>query len=574
MDAEVFEAAVRDHAVALYGAGDAERLVRGLQALADQAWMSTTPRGLDHADVWLIAYADHVRDAGDPPAERTPLQVMAALLEEELADVVSGVHLLPFYPWTSDDGFAVIDHLAVDPGVGSWADLSAIGATHRLMVDGVVNHVSASHPWVAAWLADGRDGWILEPDAEMDTSAVVRPRTAPLLTAFEDAAGRTRQAWTTFGPDQVDLDYGNPDLLLAMTEILLTYVRHGASVIRLDAVGFLWKASGTTCIHLPQTHEIVRLWRTVMDHLAPGTMLITETNVPHDENVSYFGVGSDEAHLVYQFPLAPLVLAAYVWGNAQDLSRWAAALADPPVGCTYFNFLASHDGIGLRPAEGLLSATQIRGLCNLARSTSGGVSYRTDVDGSEDPYELNTTYVDALLAVADDGLGVARVIGAHAILLALQGVPGIWLGSLFGQSGDPSLVEQTGRLRSINRARLSLESLRAALEDSRTVEQGVFEGISRLVRLRRAHPALAPDSPQHILPTPGWLVGIVRGRAGHRVFVIVSVSNRDRSVIPSDLVGRSTWRDALAAQDGRDIEAGDVVVLPPYGVMWLEEIGS
>ena len=558
--------AVREHARVLYDEDDCERLCAGIDALAATTWASATPPRTDHDDVWLIAYADHVNDG-----DRSPLQVMTGLLGEELGPVCNGVHLLPFHPWTSDDGFAVSSFTTVSPTVGTWSDLQHIGESRRLMVDAVVNHVSASHPWVAEWLAGTREGWIMEPGPDFDATQVVRPRTAPLLTAFEGADGRPRHAWTTFGPDQVDLDYANPEVLVAMTEVLLNYVQHGAAVIRLDAVGFLWKESGTSCIHLPRTHEVIRLWRTVLSHLAPGTLLITETNVPHEENISYFGGGGDEAQLVYQFPLAPLVMAAFVWGNAQDLSRWAASLADPPPGCSFFNFLASHDGIGLRPAEGLLSPTQIDGLCDLARSTGGGVSYRATADGAQEPYELNTSYVDALRAVADDGLGTSRVMGAHAVLLALQGIPGIWFGSMFGQPGSPELVESTGRLRSINRSRVRLDDLRAAISDPDTVPAAVFDGISRMARLRRSNRAFAPDSPQQILPTPGWYVGIVRGHAGRRAAVIVSVSNRDRRFDPCDVLGGHRWSDALAPSSSPEIGQGDVVVLPPYGVAWLEE---
>ncbi len=527
---------------------------------------------LGAGDVWLIAYADHVSDTPRAvPAHRPPLQVMAELLDTELAGIVNGVHLLPFYPWTSDDGFAVADHKSVDPALGGWNDVEAIGETHRLMVDAVVNHVSASHAWVREWMAGERDGYVMEVDAAFDATRVVRPRTSPLFTPFEGPDGRPRYAWTTFSPDQVDLDYRNPDVLVALTEVLLAYARRGAGVIRLDAVGFLWKTEGTPCIHLPETHAVVKLWRAMLDHCAPGTLLITETNVPHEENISYFGEG-DEAHLVYQFPLAPLVLAAFTWGNAQDLTRWAASLEEPPAGTTFFNFLGSHDGIGMRPAEGLLSPTQVTGLCDLARATGGGVSYRANPDGSQTPYELNTTYIDVLMAVADDGQGVARVAAAHAILLALQGVPGLWFGALFGLTNDPEAVRSTGHLRSVNRARVQIDSLRSSLADHGSLAQVVHEALATLVRLRRSHPSFAPRSPQRIIPTPGWLFAVERGPVGRRVVVVVSVSDRDRRIQPVQLIGGGWWRDRLQTPRPTVMGSSDPMVLPPYGVGWLEEV--
>ncbi|WP_370325242.1 alpha-amylase family glycosyl hydrolase [Euzebya sp.] len=557
--------ALRAHLERLYDPAGARRALEGLLSVCATHASPPRPGDLDERDVWLIAYADHVLEEG-----RRPLQAMASLLADELADVVDGIHLLPFFPWTSDDGFAVVDHLAVDPAIGTWSDVEAIAADRRVMLDAVVNHVSASSRWVREWCAGERDGWVLEVPEAFDVERVVRPRTSPLRTAFEGPDAMPRFAWTTFGPDQVDLDYANPDVLVAMTEVLLRYAAHGASVIRLDAVGFLWKTSGTTCIHLPETHEVIRLWRTVLDACAPGTLLITETNVPHDENIRYFGAGDDEAHLVYQFPLAPLVLAAFTWGNAQDLTRWAASLADPLPGTAFLNFLGSHDGIGMRPAEGLLSAAQVEGLCDLARAAGGGVSHRAAADGSQTPYELNTTYVDALIAVADDGQGVARIAAAHAILLALQGVPGIWFGALFAIRNDPELVRSTGRLRSVNRARVDLGELRDTLDRPGTLRQVVFESLCRLIALRRSHPAFSPASPQVVLPAPGWLFAVVRGDPGRRVLVVVSVSDRDRTVRPAELAGGGVWVERLGGCD-EPVTGGDPLVLPPYGVAWLEE---
>lgn len=561
-----FPERVATHLRRLYPPAAAQRAHDGLMALGQRTRIPPRSRALTAADVWLIAYADHVTADGTPP-----LQVMRSVLEGELAGLVDGVHLLPFHPSTSDDGFAVVDPMQVDPAVGSWEDLTDLAQGRRLMVDAVVNHVSASSPWVRDWLAGRRDGWVVERDEALDTTAVVRPRTTPLFTPFEGADGTPRWAWTTFSPDQVDVDVRTPEVLVALTEVLLHHAARGAGVIRLDAIGYLWKESGTTCIHLPQTHEVVKLWRTVLDEWAPGTLLITETNVPHEENVSYFGSGDDEAHLVYQFPLAPLVLGAFTWGSAQELTRWAASLDPPAPGTAFFNFLGSHDGIGMRPAEGLLSPGQVQGLCDLAVAAGGGVSHRAHADGSQSPYELNTTFVDALTALADDGLGVARIAAAHAILLALQGVPGLWFGGLFGIRNDHDGLARTGRLRSLNRGRVEVEALRSRLRTPGTMASAVFGALAELIRLRRSHEAFAPASPQRVLPTPAWLFAVERGRPGRRALVVVSVSGRDRPIDPAALVGGGRWRDRLGPQDDSTLAVGDRLVLPPYGVAWLEE---
>lgn len=567
MPLDRLETRLAAHLGRLYAPEDAAWASKALLSLARSRTTTGRVRPLTATDVWLIAYADHVTD-GDTP----PLQVMGALLAGDLADLVDGVHLLPFYPWTSDDGFAVVDHLQVDEGLGSWADVEAIGGARRLMVDAVVNHVSASSPWMLDWQKGLRDSWVIEQRSGFDTSRVVRPRTSPLFSAFEAADGTALWVWTTFGPDQVDLDYRNPAVLVAMTDVLLSYACHGAGVIRLDAIGFLWKESGTSCIHLPHTHEVVRLWRSMLDHCAPGTLLITETNVPHEENVAYFGQGVPEAHLVYQFPLAPLVLAAFTWGSAQDLTRWAASLPDPDPGTAFFNFLGSHDGIGMRPVQGLLSPAQVDGLCDLARAAGGGVSYLAEPDGSQTPYELNTTFIDALMAVADDGEGLARIAAAHAILLALQGVPGLWFGAVFGITNDHEGAASSGRLRSLNRGRVALADLLGAVRTPGTLQHAVFDVLSLLIRLRRSHPAFAPASPQVVLPTAAWLFAVVRGVPGRRVLVVVSVSGRDRPFEPARLVGEGRWRDRLGPQDDDALTRDDRLILPPYGVAWLEEV--
>ncbi|MGI9018918.1 MAG: alpha-amylase family glycosyl hydrolase [Euzebya sp.] len=567
MSHQRLEARLAHHLAGLYPPADAVRILPALVSLGQT--LASPPRvgTVDQHDVWLIAYPDHVSDSSPAPT----LPALRHVLNHELAQVVNGVHLLPFYPWSSDDGFAVTDHDAVDPRYGTWEDVGVIAGSSRVMVDAVVNHVSADHPWVREWADGRRDGWIMQVDDGFDTSRVMRPRTTPLATAFEGPDGQPRFAWTTFGPDQVDLDYRTPEVLLAMTRVLLGYAARGADIIRLDAVAFLWKESGTTCVHLPQTHQLIRLWRTMLDHFAPGTLLITETNVPHRQNVSYFGDGRDEAHLVYQFPLAPLVLAAFNWGSTQELVRWAASLTPLASGTAFFNFLGSHDGIGLRPVEGMVAPAQMDGLCNLAVAAGGGVSHRANPDGSQSPYELNTTFIDALAAIAEDDHGVARILAAHAILLALQGVAGVWFGAMFGVTNDHELVGRTGRLRSINRGRVSAECLGEELTRPGTLAQVLWQSIGSLIRLRRASPAFAPDSPQQVLPTPGWLFAVVRGKPGGRVMVVVSVSDQDRAIVPADLVGGGRWRDALGDGAAAVLAGHDRLVLPPYGIAWLAE---
>ncbi|HUM72461.1 MAG TPA: alpha-amylase family glycosyl hydrolase, partial [Chloroflexota bacterium] len=372
-----------------------DRMLAAFQASAGPERPASRPR-VSHQDAILITYGNMVQTERE-----RPLTTLAHFLENHLTGLVSAVHLLPFFPYSSDDGFSVIDYKAVHPAWGDWPDVAQIGGRQsgrfRLMFDLVVNHTSVQCEWFQAFLREERPytDFYITADPDADLSMVFRPRTHPLLTPFATETG-TRHVWTTFSADQVDLNFANPEVLLAILDVLLFYVAQGAEFIRLDAIAYIWKESGTDCLHRPQAHEIVKLMRTVLNQAAPHVSLITETNVPHAENIAYFGNGRDEAQLVYNFSLPPLTLHAFHTGNAEILSQWADSLTLPSDETTFFNFLASHDGIGVQPARGLLSDTAVTDMANRIKALGGYVNYKTNSDGSQSPYELNCTYLDAL----------------------------------------------------------------------------------------------------------------------------------------------------------------------------------
>ena len=373
---------------------------------------------LSQRDALLITYGDQVREPGV-----APLRSLGDFLRTRASDLVSGVHLLPFYPSSSDDGFSVMDYFAVDPDLGGWDDLARLGESFDLMFDAVFNHVSARGEWFQGFLRGDPEFevFFIAIPGNPDLSQVVRPRALPLLTAFPTSRGE-RRVWTTFSADQVDLNLQNPRVLLAVLKALLFYVARGARFIRLDAIAYLWKEIGTPCIHLPQTHRIIQLMRAVLDKVAPEVLLITETNVPHAENLSYFGDGTNETQLVYNFALPPLVLHSLLTGSAAALNRWTASLRLPSDRAAFFNFLASHDGIGLNPARGLLSEAQVEALVSAAIAHGGLVSYKHNADGTRSPYELNITYFDALsdpCAAEPLDTQIDRFMAAHAVMLSL-----------------------------------------------------------------------------------------------------------------------------------------------------------
>ncbi|ROR74308.1 sugar phosphorylase [Bogoriella caseilytica] len=546
--------------------------------------------GYSEQDVFVIAYGDHVRETGI-----APLRTLASVLSRH-APEVSAVHLLPHHPATGDGGFAVADYEQVEPALGTWADVSALAQQFRLMLDAVVNHTSTAHLWFRNFCATdpadptspaGRFYRTADP-ADERLAQVTRPRTTDLLTAVEAVEGK-RWVWTTFSAEQADLDFREPAVLLAITAVLLDYLRRGASWIRLDAIAFLWKELGTTCIHLPQTHEVVRFWRTLVDALAPGSVLLTETNVPHAENVSYLGTG-DEAHAVYQFALPPLTLAAFHQRDASALTSWLANLDPIPAGTTFFTFLASHDGIGLRPVEQLLSREEVAALGETVAEHGGLVSWRTLPDGSRAPYELNSTYFDALRPPGepeDEHRAVARFLAAHAILLSVPGVPALYLHSLLGSRNWTAGAQESGHARDINRERLERSALEAELSDPASRRTRVLAGLREMMRVRTAVSETAaspfhPDAAMDVLDAGSSVVALCRRAAARTVLCLQEVSGQAQRVRIAGLPdGLRHARDLLGPElgsgagevvralpeigaDGLDVELGG------YGVRWLE----
>ncbi|HWQ91531.1 MAG TPA: alpha-amylase family glycosyl hydrolase, partial [Clostridia bacterium] len=319
--------------------------------------------------------------------------------------------------------------------------------------------------------------------------------------------------WTTFSQDQVDLNFKNPEVLLAVVEALLFYVQQGAKFIRLDAIAFLWKEPGTTCLHLPQTHAIIQIFRAVLDQSAPDVRLITETNVPHSDNISYFGDGMNEAQLVYNFALAPLVLHSFQKANAAHLTDWARTLSTPSTATTFFNFLASHDGIGVNPVRGILSEAEIEDLVAGTVRAGGMVSYKSVAHGPDVPYELNINFLDALAPAqpgADCCQAVSKFMTAQAIMLSLQGVPGIYFHSLFGSRGDLEGARASGIKRRVNREKLDRSKLEAELADKASLRSQVFAQYADLLRFRRRHRAFAPNAPQQVLALDPRVFAILR----------------------------------------------------------------
>ena len=577
---------IMDHLAFVYGPETAQEVGPQLMAQLDR-FRERNPHlreqvlppaeRLTERDAILITYGDQFQEP-----EKPPLQSLEELLRERARDFLSGVHILPFFPYSSDDGFSVIDYKQVNPALGSWEDIHRIGRHFRLMFDAVINHISRESAWFQAFLRgeEPYKDFFIVVDPNTDLSSVVRPRTTPLLTPVETVEG-VKYVWTTFSADQIDLNYANPQVLLAIIDVLLFYVEQGAELIRLDAVAFLWKEIGTSCIHLPQTHRIVQLFRAVLDDVAPGVLLITETNVPHEENISYFGDGTNEAQMVYNFALPPLTLHTFRTGDASKLSAWAATLDTPSDQTTFFNFMASHDGIGLRPVEGILEPAEIQALVELSLAHGGFVSYRANPDGSKSPYELNIVYFDAINdpnADEPQSVQVDRFMASQAILVGLMGVPGIYVHSLFGSRNWREGVKLTGHYRTINRQKFQRRALEAELDDPRHLRHQVFTRYRALLRARRGEPAFHPNGAQHVLQDQPAFFAFVRvapdGRS--RVLCIQNVTGEEQpfqaNLGPFGFQAGAPVTDLLGGADHVLGEGGELsLTVPAYGVRWLRQ---
>ena len=519
-------------------------------------------------DVILIGYGDTLSEPG-----KRPLQTLHSFLQNDCKQVINGVHILPFFPYSSDDGFAVSDFYAVRDGVGEWDDIEAIAKDFRLMADLVINHCSGESEWFKNFVQGEGKGhdYFFTASPDDDLSDVVRPRTSPLLREVETANG-LQHVWCTFSHDQLDLDFRNPAVLKEFVQIIRLYLDKGVNVFRLDAIAFLWKIPGTTSLNLPQTHEVVRLLRTLIEHAVPNAVVITETNIPSRENLSYFG-NANEAHCVYNFSLPPLLLHALLTGSSGYLKQWMMSMPPAQNGTAYFNFIASHDGIGLRPAEGILTDDEVNLMIDTMQSFGGHVSWRALDSGVNKPYEINIALFDALQGTVNgkDEWGIERFLCAHRIMFALEGIPGLYIQSLLGSHNDHSRVLKTGRSRSINRHHWKYDELKAKLTDKDSHHHVVFEEIKRLITLRKQQKAFHPNATQFTLHLGEQLFGFWRQSIDRNqsIFCVNNISDQPATVLLSDLnlISTDDWKDILHEHRFDDLQ--DRIELKPYESLWI-----
>ena len=540
----------------------------------DTNYQETTPyqNNWDENDIVLISYGNSVQYK-----DETPLKTLHKFLNQHVKDVINSIHILPFFPYCSDDGFAVKDYYQVDPLLGDWDDIEKLADEYRIMADLVINHGSTSSEWFQNFIKSEGEGhdYFYTTTQDASISTVVRPRTNPLLRETK-TKDRVKYVWCTFSHTQADFNFENPKVLIEFIKIIRFYLDKGIRIFRLDAVAFLWKTLGTNCLNLPETHEVVRLIRSLIEHAYPDTILITETNIPNRENLSYFG-NANEAHCIYNFSLPPLLVNTMVTGNCHYLKQWLMSMPPARNGTAYFNFIASHDGIGLRPAEGLLSETEISSLINTMRTFGGEISWRTGDNGTKNPYEINISLFDALQGTTEgkDQWNIQRFICAHAIMLGLEGIPGIYIHSLLAASNDYEKLEKTQENRSINRRVWEYDHIQDELNNSNSQHSLVSTQLKKLIQLRKQQPAFHPNATQFTLHLGEELFGFWRQSIDRTqsVFCINNVSDKSQILRISELnlIVTDNWRDLISDTviDESIDEGKQSYTLEPYQTLWI-----
>ena len=518
-------------------------------------------------DFLLITYADSIKKNN-----QKNFTTLNSFLKKYCKEF-SYIHILPFFPFSSDDGFAVEDYKKIKIEHGSWKDLKKITKTFDIMVDLVINHCSSNNKLFKNFLEDknpGKDFFINSEKKFPKSNKIVRPRSSDLSKKVL-VDGKNNYVWCTFGHDQVDFDFRNPNVLLYFFEIIKFYLDQDIKALRLDAVAFLWKELGTRCINLPQTHNIIRLIRLIIDRFYNKTLIITETNIPSHENLTYFG-NNNEAHCIYNFSLAPLLIHAVVSGNSFYLKKWSRGMPPAQENNSYLNFLSTHDGIGMRPVEGILPENEIQKYFNFFKKQGGLFSYRTNA-GKKSVYEVNITLLEAFKECYNgkDKFVLERFILAHTILFSMEGIPAIYIQNYLGSKNDNAKVKKTNSFRSINRRNWNFDSLVKIFKNKSNINSKILHSLNRLMVLRKKQIAFHPNATQFTLQLGDIFFGIWRQSIdrSQSIFCISNLTNVKQkiSLLDINLISTNNWFDILSNKKIKNI--GDELLFKPYQTFWI-----
>ena len=483
------------------------------------------------------------------------------------------VHFLPFYPSSSDSGFAVKDHYKIDKRLGDWSDIKKFSKKNDVMADIVINHSSARGLWFKNFLREKKPGkdYFLKINSKFDTSKVVRPRDHKLLKKI-DIFKKKEYLWRTFSPDQIDLNFKNPAVLLRFIKIMINLINHGVTIFRLDAIAYLWKESGTKCINLRQTHQIIKLFRIISTYLNVQIIIVTETNLPEKENLSYFG-NRDEANWIYNFSLPPLLIHGLLFENSSYLNRWNKKLPNTKKGNSYLNFIASHDGIGIRPTEGIFSKKLLNNFLLRLKKNGSKFSYRKINNKKKKVYEANITVFDALKKSNSDLNGkfaFDRYISAHSIMIAFEGVPAIYFNSLFGTSNDESKFVITGNNRDINRYRWSEKNLISYLQNKKSKQNIFYESITNLINIKSKQSAFHPNANRSYIYLGSKIFAFKRTSTDKKQTILCLTNLTSKVQYPRLDQKYHLWKNLINFKT--KIKKNDPFKLEPFETMWLSNI--
>ena len=531
----------------------------------------TTSENWNESDIFLISYGDSIVSAKDKK-----LKTLKNFVDEFLKPHFSNIHILPFFPFDSDDGFSITDYKKVRDDLGNWEDISLLSKDYRVMADIVINHASKQSEYFQEFIRGNFEykDFFISLDEDEGFEEVVRPRSSDLFQEVE-ISNQKKYLWCTFSHDQIDLNFKNPRVLLFFIRLIYLYLRHGIKVFRLDAVAFLWKEKSTNCLNLPQTHEVVKLTRTILDNYNQNNLLITETNLPNLENLSYFGNG-DEANAIYNFTLPPLLLWTLLMGDSTALRKWSMGMPPAKEHTTYFNFIASHDGIGLRPTENILTDQERGTLIDIVKEFGGVISNRKKPDGTETVYELNIALLDAMKGTFKgiDHMQVDRFIACHAIMLSLEGIPAFYIHSVLGTTNDYELMKKNSQNRSINRKSWDIDEIKNKLLDDKSINNQVYKSIINLVKIRKKQPAFHPNAIQFTFNLGKNFFGIWRQSIDKKqsIFSVTNVTNifQYLDLTELNLIESEKWWDLMSSEDIDDIKS--TIALKAYQTVWISNL--
>ena len=517
-------------------------------------------------DSFLITYADTVRNKS-----QNHLKTLGNFLNLFCKDF-SHIHILPYYPSSSDDGFAVIDYKRISKENGTWADFEKLTSKFKIMSDLVINHCSSESNLFKNFLKNqdpGSDFFISSKKKFDNFKKVVRPRSSELSKKVR-ICGKESYVWCTFSHDQVDLNFKNPNVLIFFLEIIKFYIDKGSRALRLDAVAFLWKEKGTKCINQPETHLIIRLIRLIIEYYSNECLVITETNIPSHENLSYFG-NNNEAHCIYNFSLAPLLIHAIISEDNNYLKKWSRSMPPAQFGNAYLNFLSTHDGIGMRPLEGILPNNELNKFISTLKKSGAYLTHRVS-QNKKTVYEVNTTLLDAFKETysGEDNFQIKRFILAHEILFAMEGIPAIYIQNLVGSKNDYKKVKKTNVYRSINRKEWTINELLKLLNKN-SINKKIYLAITKLIKIRGNQKAFHPNATQFTLQLHQNLFGIWRQSLdrSQSIFCINNLSCRKQtfSLLDINLISTNKWYDLLTKKSVKDLTSN--ITLMPYQSVWL-----